>query len=63
MSKQARMNWLAAAVILLAFGIVGHFDAEDEKLQTEQYCEMVKLWKETSGQAGWPAFNGEGICK
>lgn len=63
MSKQARMNWLAAAVILLAFGIVGHFDAEDEKLQTEQYCEMVKLWKETNGQAGWPAFNGEGICK
>ena len=60
MSKQARMNWLAAAVILLAFGIMGHFDAEDEKLQTEQYCEMVKLWKETNGQAGWPAFNGEG---
>lgn len=63
MSKQARMNWLAAAVILLAFGIVGHFDAEDEKLQAEQYCEMVKLWKETNGQAGWPAFNGEGVCK
>ena len=23
-------------------------------------AEMVKLWKQTNGQAGWPAYNGEG---
>ena len=26
-------------------------------------AEMVKLWKQTNGQAGWPAYNGEGICR
>jgi hypothetical protein len=24
---------------------------------------MVKLWKQTKGQQGWPAYNGEGVCK
>lgn len=49
--------------IIIAMGIVGQSDIEDEQLQAEQYCEMVKLWKQTKGQAGWPAYNGEGICK
>jgi len=31
--------------------------------QQAEYCEMVKLWKQTKGQAGWPAFNGEKMCK
>ena len=26
-------------------------------------AEMVKLWKQTNGQAGWPAYNGEGTCR
>lgn len=59
-------RWQAIGVgigLILAFGIVGHFDAEDEQLETERYCEMVKLWKESNGKAGWPAYNGEGVCK
>jgi hypothetical protein len=54
---------LAIIGIIIAMGIVGQSDMEDEKLQAEQYCEMVKLWKQTKGQAGWPAYNGEGVCK
>lgn len=26
-------------------------------------AEMEKLWKQTNGQAGWPAYNGEGTCR
>jgi hypothetical protein len=26
-------------------------------------AEMVKLWKQTNGQAGWPTYNGEGTCR
>ena len=54
---------LAIIGLIIAMGIVGQSDMEDEQLQAEQYCEMVKLWKQTKGQAGWPAYNGEGVCK
>ena len=54
---------LAAIGLIIAMGIVGQSDYEDEQAQADQYCGMVKLWKQTKGQAGWPAYNGEGICK
>ena len=29
-----------------------------------EYCEMTALYKDTSGQDGWPDFNGDGDnCK
>jgi hypothetical protein len=54
---------LAFIGIIIAMGIVGQSDMEEEQRQADQYCEMVKLWKETRGQAGWPAYNGEGVCR
>lgn len=54
---------LAFIGLTIAMGIVGQSDMEDEQRQAEQYCEMVKLWKETKGQRGWPAYDGEGMCK
>jgi hypothetical protein len=54
---------LAIIALIAAMCIVGQSDFEDEQAQAEQYCEMVKLWKQTKGQAGWPAYNGEGVCK
>ncbi len=54
---------LIALVLILAFGLMGNMDKEEEERQQTQYCEMVKLYKETNGQAGWPAYNGEGAGK
>lgn len=54
---------LAFIGIIIAMGIVGHMDFQEEERQHAEYCEMVKLWKQTNGQAGWPAYNGEGACK
>lgn len=49
--------------LIVAMGLVGHMDAEEEQRQQDEYCAMVKLWKQTKGQQGWPAYNGEGVCK
>lgn len=49
--------------LIIAMGIVGQSDLEEEQRQQDEYCAMVKLWKQTKGQQGWPAYNGEGMCK
>ena len=54
---------LAIIGIVIAMGIAGNMGVQEEERQAEQYCEMVKLWKQTNGQQGWPAYNGEGICR
>ena len=48
--------------LVIAMGIVGQSDFEEAERQQAEYCKMVKLWKQTKGQAGWPAYNGEGMC-
>lgn len=50
-------------VLLVLFGIAGGMDADEADRQQKQYCEMVKLWKESGGEKGWPAHNGEEQCK
>ena len=54
---------LASLGLLIAMGIVGQSDFDEAERQQAEYCEMVKLWKQTKGQAGWPAYNGEKMCK
>lgn len=54
---------LAGLGMLIAMGIVGQSDLEEAERQQAEYCEMVKLWKQTKGQAGWPAYNGEKMCR
>ena len=54
---------LAAIGLFIAMGIVGQSDFEEAERQQAEYCEMVKLWKQTKGQAGWPAYNGEKMCR
>lgn len=49
--------------LVIAMGIVGQSDLEEAERQQAEYCEMVKLWKQTKGHAGWPAYNGEKMCR
>lgn len=53
---------LTIAGIIIAMGIAGQLDYEEEQQQVKQYCEMVQLWKQSGGQYGWPAYDGEGAC-
>ncbi len=54
---------LAIIGLIVAMGIVGQSDLEEAERQQAEYCEMVKLFKQTKGQSGWPAYNGEGMCQ
>ena len=54
---------LAIIGIVIAMGVAGNMDAQEDERQHAEYCEMVKLWKETNGEHGWPAYNGEGTCR
>jgi len=59
---QAVKYAVAIAVVVVAFGIVGQQDYEDELRQVQNYCEMVKLHEQTNGKHGWPAYNGKSMC-
>ena len=54
---------LAVIGLIVAMGIVGQSDFEEAERQQAEYCDMVKLWTQTKGQSGWPAYNGEGMCR
>jgi hypothetical protein len=54
---------LAIIGLIVAMGIVGQSDFEEAERQQAEYCGMVKLFKQTKGQSGWPAYNGEGMCQ
>ncbi|NYW24487.1 hypothetical protein [Escherichia coli] len=53
----------AILAVFILFGLVGDMDFHEEERQHAEYCEMVKLWKESNGKAGWPAYDGEGACR
>lgn len=70
MTLQTRKNWLMVALMLLALGLLGAMDADDEQSSQSEYCAMVSIWKQDeakgiakSERAGWPPFKGEEFCK
>lgn len=50
---------IAAAGVFLAYGIIGSADRAEAERQQDQYCEMIELWEQTNGDAGWPPYKGE----
>jgi len=52
---------LLGLAMLVLYGLAGNMDVENEKAKQTRYCEMVELWNETDGDAGWPPYDGE--CK
>ena len=54
---------LGLAAILAIFGLAGEQDYQDAVTEEQQYCEMVKLYKQTRGREGWPEYRkGEVFC-
>ena len=42
--------------LLAALSIAGAFDRQEAERAADEYSEMVCLFKETSGEFGWPDF-------
>jgi len=59
--ERIRNRWL---VVLAALSIGGFLAAggDDPQTEVDLYCSMVELYKDTKGEAGWPAYKGEAIC-
>ena len=68
-SMLSMSRWQAIAIFLAFFilmGIVGRMDYEDQLLEEQHYCEMVKIWEDDRARgvpaeqrAGWPPFKGK----
>ena len=59
--ERIRNRWL---VVLAALAIGGFLavGGDDPQMEVDIYCDMVQLYKDTKGEAGWPAYKGEKIC-
>ena len=49
---------LIGLALLALYGLVVNGDVQDEQAQRDRYCDMIELWAETGGDAGWPPYNG-----
>ena len=56
---KALVYLLIGAAFIGAYGLIGSMDRADAEQQQSHYCEMVELWQETNGDAGWPPYKGE----
>jgi len=52
-----------AIFVAIGFGLAGTADVEEAERQLSHYCEMVQIYKDTNGEAGWPAYEGERQCR
>ena len=59
--ERIRNRWL---VVLgaIAIGLFLAAGGDDPQTEVDIYCDMVQLYKDTKGEAGWPAYKGEAIC-
>lgn len=62
---------LVGLIFIVLFGMVGHFDQENEEFEEQRYCEMVEIWNKDKAAGipadqrnGWPPFRkGEVSCQ
>ena len=67
MLKRYHVAGLLAA-LLIAMGLAGHQDYEEQVRHEQMYCDMVATWKAeakagvpVNDRTGWPPYDGE--CK
>lgn len=46
------------AAWLCVLGWMGNMEHEDRNAERAHYCEMVKIYEDSNGQFGWPAYDG-----
>lgn len=63
MSAALQIALVGAFILLL--GAVGSLDAQDADNRQALYCTMVETYQKTSGEHGWPDYNGNAqeVCQ
>ena len=49
---------VVCAIMALCAVVVMSSDYEDHKQMDAHYCDMVKLYKNSGGENGWPDYEG-----
>jgi hypothetical protein len=49
---------VAVAVLALGFVVAMSGDYQEQQQIDANYCQMVKLYKDSAGSNGWPDYNG-----
>ena len=59
--ERIRNRWILflGVLAIVLFVLAG---GDDPDTDHQIYCDMVQTWKDTNGQAGWPAYQGEEHC-
>ena len=60
MNTKTLQNVALAAITALA---VAALCATSDPNPEAEYCDMVRIYKESNGAYGWPAYKGEEICE
>lgn len=53
------MRSVMLVVLALLLVVLGNMESKDQTDTEARYCEMVKLYKTTRGQEGWPNYKNE----
>jgi len=60
MNTKLILATLALLVMFVLFVLAG--GDNHHEMQHQMYCDMVELYKQTNGEAGWPAYQGTKYC-
>jgi len=57
------MNREVIMLLVCVIGLIGVIlsgqERIEEDIQRQHYCDMVQIYKDSGGQYGWPAYDGE----
>lgn len=58
-------NFAFAFITVSLIALALFLPDKDAENQQAQYCEMVKIYRETKGRYGWPDYRGNAkrVCK
>ena len=55
-------GFIAVVILIAAVGFGGNGDVKDAVDHGSVYCEMVGLYKKSSGRMGWPEYDENIKC-
>ena len=61
--KEFNLLLIGGALLLVIYSVLAVNDIDEAAEDDAAYCGMVKDYKDSNGQHGWPAYKGEEVCR